>query len=441
VGVSPTRQQLQPEATGATMRCTGKSTLSRLRRCTVGDGYGSKPAHRLNCRLSAFASCGHAANQGCAAVGQVRTFLGPLYDPGIALALVLALAAKPASIQEETVVSAAIARLMREYEGGQITRRKFVLALSAMAIVPQAMAQPVTPPILTRTLNNVMIAVSDMKRSLEFYEKLFGTPVQQGDVAVFRLGAGPHFLAMSEARGGEKPGYLSYGMTVDNFDPDRIIKILSDLGIGGGHVTTREGTPELWVPDPDGIKIQLQHVAYGHGSGPLGDELPPMPKGVTKPAFQLRSISHVTLTVTKGPRSQEFYQKVFGLPVQAMQGSVAALAVGSGPDMIAFNTAANDPRVMAGVNHACFTIQDFDPNRVMRILVENRLEPIEYGIPALIKPLTCRTRLRQRANNGGGPTYPLGTPELYLNDPDNITLQIQDVTYCGGSGALGQICP
>jgi hypothetical protein len=127
-----------------------------------------------------------------------------LYDPGIALALVLALAAKPASIQEETVVSAAIARLMREYEGAQITRRKFVLALSAMAIVPQAMAQPVTPPILTRTLNNVMIAVSDMKRSLEFYEKLFGTPVQQGDVAVFRLGAGPHFFAMSEARGGEK---------------------------------------------------------------------------------------------------------------------------------------------------------------------------------------------------------------------------------------------
>jgi catechol 2,3-dioxygenase-like lactoylglutathione lyase family enzyme len=197
----------------------------------------------------------------------------------------------------------------------------------------------------------------------------------------------------------------------------------------------------VWVPDPDGIKIQLQHAAYGHGSGPLGDELPPMPKGVTKPAFQLRSISHVTLTVTKGPRSQEFYQKVFGLPVQAMQGSGAALAVGSGPDMIAFNTAANDPRVMAGVDHVCFTIQDFDPNRVMRILVENGLEPIEYGIPALIKPLTCRTRLRQRANNGGGPTYPLGTPELYLNDPDNITLQIQDVTYCGGSGALGQICP
>jgi MFS transporter, YNFM family, putative membrane transport protein len=47
---------------------------------------------------------------------------------------------------------------------------------------------------------------------------------------------------------------------------------------------------------------------------------------------------------------------------------------------------------------------------------------------------------RQRANNGGGPTSPLGTPELYFNDPDNISIQIQDVSYCGGSGRLGEIC-
>jgi catechol 2,3-dioxygenase-like lactoylglutathione lyase family enzyme len=287
----------------------------------------------------------------------------------------------------------------------------------------------------------VMIAVSDLNRSLEFYQRLFGTPVHQGDVAVFRVGAGPHFFAISEARGSAKPDYLSYGVTVDNFDPDRIMKILSDLGVRGAQVTQRDGTPELWVPDPDGIKIQLQHPAYGHGSGPRGDVLPPVPKAAAKPAFQLRSISHVSLNVTDGRRSKEFYQKVFGLPVQAMQASWGAFAVGSGPDEIGINTAANNPNVTAGVLHVCFTIQNFDPNRVMGILADNGLEPIEYGIPALIKPLTCRTRLRQRANNGGGPTYPLGTPELYLNDPDNITLQIQDVKYCGGSGVLGQICP
>jgi hypothetical protein len=49
-------------------------------------------------------------------------------------------------------------------------------------------------------------------------------------------------------------------------------------------------------------------------------------------------------------------------------------------------------------------------------------------------------RWRQRANNGAGPTSPLGTPELYFTDPDNIRIQIQDASYRGGSGRLGQIC-
>lgn len=330
---------------------------------------------------------------------------------------------------------------MREREDGQITRRNFLVALPAMALAPRVMAQSSKPPIVTRRLNNVMISVSDMKRSTDFYQRLFGTPVQQGDVAVFRLGDKPHFFAITEAKAGAKPDFLSYGVTVDNFDPDRLLKILTDLGVGGAQVTTRDGTPELWVPDPDGIKIQLQDTAYGHGSGSRGDVLPPLPKATVRPAFQLRSVSHVTLTVTNAQRSKEFYQKVFGLSVQAMQGSSAVLAIGSGPDCVAFNTAANNPNVKAGINHVCFTIENFDPNRVMGILVGNGLEPIEYGIPALIKPLTCRVRLRQRANNGGGPTHPLGTPELYFNDPDNIPIQIQDVKYCGGSGALGQICP
>lgn len=124
-----------------------------------------------------------------------------------------------------------------------------------------------------------------------------------------------------------------------------------------------------------------------------------------------------------------------------MQGTGVTLAIGEGTDGIVFNPTTINPNAIAGINHACFTIDNFDPNGVMEILIANGLEPIENGIPALIKPLTCRVRLRQRANNGGGPTSPLGTAELYFNDPDNIPVQIQDVSYCGGSGWLGQICP
>jgi hypothetical protein len=100
-----------------------------------------------------------------------------------------------------------------------------------------------------------------------------------------------------------------------------------------------------------------------------------------------------------------------------MQGSGVTLAIGEGTDGVALNPTVNNPNAMSGINHVCFTIEGFDVDRVMAILIDNGFEPIENGIPALIKPLTCRVRLRQRANNGGGPTSPSGTPELYFTDP------------------------
>jgi catechol 2,3-dioxygenase-like lactoylglutathione lyase family enzyme len=303
------------------------------------------------------------------------------------------------------------------------------------------MAQQTRPVIQTRRLNNVMIAVSNLERSTAFYERLLGPSVRQGDVAVFRVGEGPHFFALTTVGSGAKPDFLSYGMTIVDFDAERVTRTLADLGIGGARIMRRGDTPELFVPDPNGIKIQLQHVTYGYGSGPKGDVFAPAPVAAAKAAFQLRSINHVTLTIANGAREKEFYQTVFGLPIRAMQGDGVTLAIGEGTDGIVFNAAADNPNAVSGINHACFTIENFDAERAMAILIDNGLEPIESGIPALIKPLTCRVRWRQRANNGGGPTSPLGTPELYFTDPDNIRIQIQDVSYCGGSGRLGQICP
>ena len=41
-------------------------------------------------------------------------------------------------------------------------------------------------------------------------------------------------------------------------------------------------------------------------------------------------------------------------------------------------------------------------------------------------------------NRGGAPE---GTPELYFSDPDGLSIQLQDVAYCGGGGYLGGVCP
>jgi hypothetical protein len=44
-----------------------------------------------------------------------------------------------------------------------------------------------------------------------------------------------------------------------------------------------------------------------------------------------------------------------------------------------------------------------------------------------------------RMENRGGAKE--GTPELYFTDPDGLLMQLQDVSYCGGGGVLGSVCP
>jgi hypothetical protein len=33
-----------------------------------------------------------------------------------------------------------------------------------------------------------------------------------------------------------------------------------------------------------------------------------------------------------------------------------------------------------------------------------------------------------------------GVTQVYTADPDNLRIQLQDVSFCGGSGALGNVC-
>src|SRR5579871_724644 len=102
----------------------------------------------------------------------------------------------------------AIEELLSKYEGGLITRRNLVAALSALAIAPSAsFAQRDTAPIRVRTLNHVSISVADVDRSVDFYQRIFGmsvksregtpgNPIAGGGGVVVNLapGPGPEFI-------------------------------------------------------------------------------------------------------------------------------------------------------------------------------------------------------------------------------------------------------
>lgn len=145
---------------------------------------------------------------------------------------------------------------------------------------------PARPPLRARTLNHFGISAVDMKRSFDFYQKLFAFPIQtyQGDTAVLTLGTGPRPQFIEMSQGNIRDGKLvapptmtagsrlsHYCIGVDNFDPDRVVKTLVAEGVKA-DVTMREGRiPEVYFWDPDNIRVQVQDARYCGGSGPLGN--------------------------------------------------------------------------------------------------------------------------------------------------------------------------
>src|SRR5262245_50631905 len=115
-----------------------------------------------------------------------------------------------------------------------IDRRRFLVALPALAMSPRLLAQaPASPAFRVNGLSQITLTVSDVTKSLDFYQGLFGMPVQarQGSTVLLRIGTGPRFIALRQAASGEKPSISALGFGVQNFSIDRAMQTLSAHGI------------------------------------------------------------------------------------------------------------------------------------------------------------------------------------------------------------------
>jgi catechol 2,3-dioxygenase-like lactoylglutathione lyase family enzyme len=78
------------------------------------------------------------------------------------------------------------------------------------------------------------IAVTDPKRTIDFYQTLFGMPIQahQGPgTTVLRIGSGPQFMAVGSVGAGQSPSITHYCVTIEDFSVDRVLKVLAEHGI------------------------------------------------------------------------------------------------------------------------------------------------------------------------------------------------------------------
>jgi catechol 2,3-dioxygenase-like lactoylglutathione lyase family enzyme len=150
--------------------------------------------------------------------------------------------------------------------------------------------------------------------------------------------------------------------------------------------------------------------------------------------FRVNGLSQITLTVSDVTRSLEFYRGLFGMPVQARQGSTVLLRIGNGPRFLALRPAAAGER--PSISALGFGVQDFSVDRAMQTLAAHGFTTASSTAD---KPGPKQALVRRRSQSEGG--SPDGsTRDLFAADPSGIVFQLHDVSYCGGSGALGNIC-
>jgi hypothetical protein len=94
---------------------------------------------------------------------------------------------------------------------------------------------------------------------------------------------------------------------------------------GADNGGASEGTPEMYIGDPDGLIVQMQDASYCGGAGVLGNSCLAEPESApSKGLLALEDLSHVTLLTTNVQRSLDFYQSVFAMRIQGRQGHFPA---------------------------------------------------------------------------------------------------------------------
>jgi catechol 2,3-dioxygenase-like lactoylglutathione lyase family enzyme len=137
---------------------------------------------------------------------------------------------------------------------------------------------------------------------------------------------------------------------------------------------------------------------------------PSLPAVAQSPVLKAQSLNHASLIVSNLDRSIAFYRNTFGLGVRSEATGGINLAVG---DQF-LGIYQGGPNAKAEINHVCFGLKDFDAQRTVRALQDAGL----------------KAEARDRD----------GVTQVYTADPDGLRVQLQDVSFCGGSGVLGNVC-
>src|SRR5687767_13347643 len=165
-------------------------------------------------------------------------------------------------------MSQAVESLLTHYESGRLSRRDLVGLLAALAATPRTgVAQQ--PTLQVATLNHASLIVSNLERSVAFYQRVFGLPVKSTQQGGVNLAVGDAFLGVYQGGPNAMPhiNHICFGLR--NFEPAAAVAALEAAGLPA-EARERDGVTQVYTADPDNLRVQLQDVSFCGGLGALG---------------------------------------------------------------------------------------------------------------------------------------------------------------------------
>jgi len=149
-----------------------------------------------------------------------------------------------------------IEHLVTSYERGALTRRALIQSLSAVAAAGIGATTASAASLRAGSINHTSVLVTDMARSVEFYNRVFGLKVLNEDKPnkIARLGVDKVLVSLRVEPPAGQIDHFAIG--VDNFNKEAVTKELQGMGL-----TPSENIEYgFYVRDPDGAVVQITGI-------------------------------------------------------------------------------------------------------------------------------------------------------------------------------------
>ncbi len=151
-------------------------------------------------------------------------------------------------------MSSVIDELVTGFERGILSRRQLVQGLTAVAAAGGALpAAAQTTPFSATRIDHISIQVTDMARSIEFYQKIFGLKILGEDKENEIVRMGVTRIIVSLHRKAPVGIVDHFAIAIDGFDREAVTAELAKHGL-----TAQQNLDYgFYVRDPEGIPVQI----------------------------------------------------------------------------------------------------------------------------------------------------------------------------------------